>query len=99
MKSTKNTEELEPDISTNVDLACTPFEEISEHTVSELRKRLGISQQKFAITYGLNLATVKRWESGSTEPTAGPEYRRIISDWLKSQYVISPRSGQAVSRA
>lgn len=36
--------------------------------VKALRARLGISQEAFAGRYGLDVATVRNWEQGRTEP-------------------------------
>lgn len=36
--------------------------------VQALRARLGISQEVFALRYGLDVATVRNWEQGRTTP-------------------------------
>ena len=36
--------------------------------VRAIRKVLGMSQQKFADTFGLKVASVRNWEQGRTEP-------------------------------
>ncbi len=36
--------------------------------VQALRARLGISQEAFALRYGLDVATVRNWEQGRTTP-------------------------------
>jgi len=37
--------------------------------VSELRKRLGLTQDAFAFKLGVAPYTVRRWESGKTKPS------------------------------
>ena len=36
--------------------------------VRRVRRNLGMTQEEFAETYGLSLATVRDWEQGRTEP-------------------------------
>ena len=36
--------------------------------VRAIRKRLGMSQQQFARTFGLKAATLRNWEQGRTHP-------------------------------
>ena len=36
--------------------------------VKAIRKKIGLSQVKFADTYGLPLSTLKKWETNVTEP-------------------------------
>lgn len=48
--------------------------------IKEMRKRLGLSQQKFGDYFGIPLRTIQRWEYEISEP---PKYtvnmiRRII---------------------
>lgn len=35
----------------------------------ELRKRLGLTQEAFAIQLGISVMTVRRWESGKSKPS------------------------------
>ena len=37
--------------------------------VKELRKRLGLTQDEFAVQLGVAPFTVRRWESGKTKPS------------------------------
>ena len=37
--------------------------------VRELRKRLGLTQEKFAARLGVTFPTVNRWENGRTKPS------------------------------
>jgi|FLYL01.1.fsa_nt_gi transcriptional regulator with XRE-family HTH domain len=43
--------------------------DISPEQIKELRKSLGMSQQEFAQTLGVGVATVSRWETGEAKPT------------------------------
>jgi putative transcriptional regulator len=42
--------------------------EIREVDVAALRKRLGLSQQRFAVTFGFSAKTVRNWEQGLRHP-------------------------------
>jgi len=45
-----------------------------------VRERLGLTQEQFALRYGLDLATVKNWEQGRTQPDrASAAYLRVIA--------------------
>lgn len=35
----------------------------------ELRKKLGLTQEAFAIRLGVSVMTIRRWESGKTKPS------------------------------
>jgi putative transcriptional regulator len=41
---------------------------VAESSVREIRERLGMSQRKFAITFGLNLQTLRQWEQDRRRP-------------------------------
>ncbi len=41
-----------------------------EINIKELRSRSGLSQSKFAILLGVSVASLRRWESGDTAPSA-----------------------------
>jgi DNA-binding transcriptional regulator YiaG len=48
--------------------------------VRAIRQRLGLSQEQFAIRYGLDLAALQNWEQGRTSPdTATTSYFRAIA--------------------
>lgn len=50
-----------------------------EHTaawVRELRQRLELSQEKFAVRLGVAYLTVNRWENGHTQPS--PMARKLL---------------------
>lgn len=36
--------------------------------IKELRKRLGMTQEKFANTFGISLGTLRHWERGDRKP-------------------------------
>lgn len=46
--------------------------------IKELRKRLGLSQDKFAVRLGITVQTVRRWESGKTKPS--PMAQRLLEE-------------------
>jgi hypothetical protein len=47
--------------------------------VRTLRERLGLTQEQFALTYGLDIDAVRDWESGRREPdTAAKSYLTVI---------------------
>lgn len=39
------------------------------HLVRELRKRVGLSQEKFAAKLGVTAPTINRWENGRAKPS------------------------------
>lgn len=41
---------------------------MAESSVRAIRERLGMSQQRFATTFGLNLTTLRSWEQGRKSP-------------------------------
>jgi len=48
--------------------------------VSALRGRLGLTQDQFAVRYGLDIDAVRNWEAGRRTPdTAARSYLRAIS--------------------
>ena len=48
--------------------------------VAALRARLGLSQEQFAVRYGLDLIAVQSWEQGSSQPDKSVKaYLRAIS--------------------
>jgi DNA-binding transcriptional regulator YiaG len=47
--------------------------------VRQLRERLGLSQEQFALRYGLDIDAVRNWEYGRREPDkAAKSYLSII---------------------
>ncbi len=47
--------------------------------VRELRERLGLSQEQFALRYGLEIDAVRNWEHGRRKPdTAAKSYLTVI---------------------
>jgi putative transcriptional regulator len=44
-----------------------------------IRERLGLTQEQFALRFGLELDTLRNWETGRREPdTAAKSYLRVI---------------------
>lgn len=50
--------------------------------IRTIRKRLGITQEKFAARLGVTFTSVNRWENGRTRPS--PLALRQIEDIVKS---------------
>lgn len=49
--------------------------------VLAIRKRLGLSREQFALRYGLEVETIRNWETGKREPdTTARSYLRAISN-------------------
>lgn len=49
--------------------------------VRALRERLGLTREQFAIRFGLEVETVRNWETGKREPdTTARSYLRVISN-------------------
>ena len=52
----------------------------SEIDVKSVRSKIGLTQEKFAETYGLSLSTLKKWESGIRQPEgAAKAYLTVIA--------------------
>ena len=48
--------------------------------VQAIRKRLGLSQEQFALRFGLDVATLRNWETGRRQPDqAARSYLRVIA--------------------
>jgi putative transcriptional regulator len=60
-----------------------------EIDVAKLRAKLGLSQEKFAIEFGLDVSTVRSWEQGKRRPD-GPA--RVL-------LMVIARAPQAVQQA
>ncbi len=54
-----------------------------------LRKHLGLTQEQFALRYGLEADTLQNWEQGRREP----------GEWLYAYLRVIERDPEAVSRA
>ena len=50
--------------------------------VRELRKRTGLSQEKFAAKLGVTFPTINRWENGRSKPS--PLAMQRIEDFLQN---------------
>jgi DNA-binding transcriptional regulator YiaG len=42
--------------------------------VKAIRETMELSQEQFALEFGLELATVRNWEQGRSEPARRPEF-------------------------
>ena len=42
---------------------------MSPEEITEIRKKLGVTQERFAYLIGTTTATVNRWENGKTVPS------------------------------
>ncbi len=53
----------------------------AEIDVKAIREKTGLTQERFAETYGFSLSTLKKWESGNREPE-GPAkaYLMVINE-------------------
>jgi len=52
----------------------------SKVDVKSIREKIGLTQIKFAETYGLSLSTLKKWETGNREPEgAAKAYLTVIA--------------------
>lgn len=52
----------------------------SKINVKAVREKTGLTQEKFAETYGLSLSTLRKWESGAREPEgAAKAYLTVIA--------------------
>lgn len=65
------------------------FLEASDINVREVRHRLGLTQEQFALRYGLDLRSLQNWESGRRKPDAA------VRSYLK----VIDRLPEPVSRA
>ena len=69
-KSTKLKDKL---LNHNIDI---------QKLIRELRKRTGLSQEKFAAKLGVTFPTINRWENGRTKPS--PLAMQRIEDFLQN---------------
>lgn len=45
----------------------------AESSVREIRERLGMSQSRFAATFGFSISTLRKWEQGTRRPEKSAE--------------------------
>ena len=66
--------------------------------VKEVRTRLGLNREQFALRYGLEQETVRNWENGKREPDAAVRsYLRAISnDPVRVAEAYAPRRNTPV---
>ena len=60
-----------------------------EVDVKALRRRLGLTQQDFALRFGFNVARVRDWEQGRSRPDGA----------MRAYLIVIDRETQAVERA
>jgi putative transcriptional regulator len=48
--------------------------------VKAIRKRLGLTQEEFAVRYGFSVGRVRDWEQGRTEPEASARILLTVLD-------------------
>ncbi len=62
-------------------IAAASVEPSQAPDVRRLRERLGLTREQFAARYGLEVETVRNWETGKREPdTTARSYLRAISN-------------------
>jgi len=62
-------------------IAAAPVQPPRPVDVRALRQRLGLSREQFATRYGLEIETLRNWESGRREPdTAARSYLQAIAN-------------------
>lgn len=62
-------------------IAAAPVEPPQSPDVRKLRQRLRLSREQFAARYGLEVETIRNWETGKREPdTTARSYLRVISN-------------------
>lgn len=55
------------------------FVEAAEIDVRDIRRRLGLTQEQFALRYGLDLRSLQNWETGWRRPDAAVRsYLKVI---------------------
>ena len=58
-----------------------PVEPSGSLDVRRLRERLGLTREQFAVRFGLEIETVRNWETGKREPdTTARSYLRVIAN-------------------
>lgn len=57
--------------------------------VLEIRRRLGLTQEKFAAKLGVTFPTVNRWENGKARPSplAAQKIKDILMTWARTQKI------------
>lgn len=68
--------------------------------VRKLRERLGLTREQFAMRYGLEIETVRNWETGKREPdTTARSYLRVIAndpEHVERAYAPTPPSSPLI---
>ncbi len=52
---------------------------MTKEQIRELRRRLGLTQFQLAVRLGVTLATIQRWEAGTSKPS--PLALEKLSHW------------------
>lgn len=75
-------------------IASAPIDPTRNIDVRQLRERLGLSREEFALRYGLEVESVRNWELGRREPdSAAKSYLRAIeNDPEKVEEAYAPAS-------
>jgi len=75
-------------------IASAPVDPTRNIDVRQLRERLGLSREDFALRYGLEVESVRNWEIGRREPdSAAKSYLRAIdNDPQKVEEAYAPAS-------
>ena len=75
-------------------IASAPVEPSRLLDVKQLRERLKLTREQFALRYGLEVETVRNWEIGKREPdTTARSYLRVIAsdpEHVEEAYAPTP---------
>ena len=64
-----------------VGIAAAPVEPPRLPDVRQLRERLRLTREQFAVRYGLEVETIRNWETGKRDPdTTARSYLRVIAN-------------------
>jgi putative transcriptional regulator len=62
-------------------IAAAPVEPPRLPDVRQLRERLRLTREQFAVRYGLEVETIRNWETGKRDPdTTARSYLRVIAN-------------------
>lgn len=51
--------------------------------IKQFRNDKGLTQEHFALIYGMNARTVKRMEAGDNVPSFSEGFRHFLADWME----------------
>jgi putative transcriptional regulator len=93
LPTVENADALVADLA-RAGIAAAQIEPDKSIDVRQLRERLGLTRQQFALRYGLEVETVRNWEAGRREvDAAARSYLRAISnapELVESAYAPTP---------